>query len=391
MANSSGNICVKFSEKTGRTRLDDVDFSSLVGTLKERVSQAIGLPSSEFSMVYCGRILRDQDALKLSGLVTGCTVHALKKKAPLQKLQAEPLDDTAIRQLMTALHAALLNPAHRQAVHKILTNSETIDNIIAVTPGLAVDHIAVSMLRDPELLIQIADAENVRRIVRAHPAIGHAVMHIAASVNEEGAQSERNRGSEAGPSSLLPDISDDEMDTSADGSQGSNRPQLITQAQLSAALAAAGVGNSAGSSAGAYTQNTFPPYSAPVPTTPRGASSSQPSTSSTASPSQPLAGSSSGSRETGQQTGGLITADLLNQAMAHVLQQQLASSGSTGSSAPATDQPNGATLSPQQLQVQLQQLRNMGITDDAVSLQALQATGGNVQAALDLIFEGGRM
>ena len=28
----------------------------------------------------------------------------------------EPLDDTAIRQLMTALHAALLNPAHRQAV-----------------------------------------------------------------------------------------------------------------------------------------------------------------------------------------------------------------------------------------------------------------------------------
>ena len=39
-------------------------------------------------MVYCGRILRDQDALKLSGLVTGCTVHALKKKAPLQKLQA---------------------------------------------------------------------------------------------------------------------------------------------------------------------------------------------------------------------------------------------------------------------------------------------------------------
>ena len=52
MANSSGNICVKFSEKTGRTRLDDVDFLSLVGTLKERVSQAIGLPSSEFCKIF---------------------------------------------------------------------------------------------------------------------------------------------------------------------------------------------------------------------------------------------------------------------------------------------------------------------------------------------------
>ena len=30
----------------------------------------------------------------------------------------------------------------------------------------------------------------------------------------------------------------------------------------------------------------------------------------------------------------------------------------------------------------------MGITDDAVSLQALSATGGDVQAALDIIFGG---
>lgn len=39
-------------------------------------------------------------------------------------------------------------------------------------------------------------------------------------------------------------------------------------------------------------------------------------------------------------------------------------------------------------QSQLQQLRDMGITDDALSLQALSATGGDVQAALELIFGG---
>ena len=40
-------------------------------------------------------------------------------------------------------------------------------------------------------------------------------------------------------------------------------------------------------------------------------------------------------------------------------------------------------------QSELQQLRDMGIEDEALSLRALQATNGNVQAACDLIFEGG--
>ena len=35
----------------------------------------------------------------------------------------------------------------------------------------------------------------------------------------------------------------------------------------------------------------------------------------------------------------------------------------------------------------LQQLRDMGITDEGVARQALAATGGDIQAALDLIFE----
>ncbi|XP_038071484.1 ubiquitin-like protein 7 [Patiria miniata] len=378
MANSVGSICVKFSEKTGRTRLDEIDFSGSVSTLRERVSTAIGLPSSELSMVYCGRLLRDADNLKLYGLESGCTVHALRKKEPIPIVQAEPLDDVGIRHLMTALHAALLNPAHRQAVHKILTSTETIDNIITATPGLAADHTAVSMLRDPELLIQIADADNVRRIVRAHPAIGHAVMHVAASVTEEGAQTDRARGADNEQGSLQPDLSDDEMDTSSDG-RSSSRPQLITQAQLSAALAAAGVGGSAGSSAGAFTQ----PFTSPPRT-----QASTTSTPSASTSSQPLAGSSSRSRVGGQLPGGVITADLLARALQQHQQAAAATVAGTNTSSQAADHSDGDTLTAEQLQVQLQQLRSMGITDDAVSLQALQVTGGNVQAALDLIFEG---
>ena len=55
--------------------------------------------------------------------------------------------------------------------------------------------------------------------------------------------------------------------------------------------------------------------------------------------------------------------------------------------------PNSSPLVPSflqsQWQPQLQQLRDMGIHDDELSLRALQATGGDIQAALELIFAGG--
>ena len=42
-----------------------------------------------------------------------------------------------------------------------------------------------------------------------------------------------------------------------------------------------------------------------------------------------------------------------------------------------------------QWQPQLQQLCDMGIQDNELSLRALQATSGDIQAALELIFAGG--
>lgn len=40
-------------------------------------------------------------------------------------------------------------------------------------------------------------------------------------------------------------------------------------------------------------------------------------------------------------------------------------------------------------QSQMQQLRDMGIQDEELTLRALQATDGDIQAALELIFAGG--
>lgn len=74
----------------------------------------------------------------------------------------------------------------------------------------------------------------------------------------------------------------------------------------------------------------------------------------------------------GVQSGTPITNDLFSQALQHALQ----ASG---------QQPSLQS----QWQPQLQQLRDMGIQDDELSLRALQATGGDIQAALELIFAGG--
>uniref|UniRef100_A0A8C1LL71 Ubiquitin-like protein 7 n=1 Tax=Cyprinus carpio TaxID=7962 RepID=A0A8C1LL71_CYPCA len=66
-----------------------------------------------------------------------------------------------------------------------------------------------------------------------------------------------------------------------------------------------------------------------------------------------------------------ITNDLFNQALQQALQVSSMSSLNN------------------QWQSQLQQLRDMGIRDEELILRALQATGGDIQAALELIFAGG--
>eukprot|EP00057_Strongylocentrotus_purpuratus_P013817 XP_011668291.1 PREDICTED: ubiquitin-like protein 7 isoform X1 [Strongylocentrotus purpuratus] len=375
-------VCVKFSEKPGRPRLDGVDLGSAVAEFRQRVSSVFDIPATDINLVYCGKLMKDSDTLSGCGVKAGCTVYILRKKLPEPEVKPEPLDDNGIRQLLNALHAALLNPAHRQAVHKILTSPETIDNIIAATPGMATDHIAMSMLRDPQLLVQVADPDNVRRIVKAHPAIGHAVMHIAASVTEEAALS--GRGGTLGQETPLdpaffPDLtSDEEMETAEGGpstSQGTGQRSRgqggITTAQLTAALAAAGVGRQG--NAGMMLR----PFEGQV-----SSGGNQPS-----APGQPANQGAAPPQGAGGGGGAqsLLTADIFRQAMSQALQGAQTQRGRGPG-----DTTDGGTSAPpvQNFESQMQQLRDMGLTDDATNLRALQTTGGDLQSALHLILEG---
>lgn len=250
-------------------------------------------------------------------------------------------------------------------VFKMLNNKESLDQIIVATPGLSSDPIALGVLQDKDLFSVFADPNMLDTLVPAHPALVNAIILVLHSVAGSTPMPGADSSSRSMPSSsyrdmpggfLFDGLSDDEDDfhpstrstpssstpssrPASLGYSGAAGPRPITQSELATALALA----------------STPESSSHTPT---------PGTQGHSSGTSPMS--------SGVQSGTPITNDLFSQALQHALQ----ASG---------QQPSLQS----QWQPQLQQLRDMGIQDDELSLRALQATGGDIQAALELIFAGG--
>ncbi|XP_041369761.1 ubiquitin-like protein 7 isoform X2 [Gigantopelta aegis] len=266
-----------------------------------------------FELIYCGQRLKDDRSAETYGIKQGCTVYVLPHQVDLQESESMP-DHAGVSEVVTALQTALLNPAYRNIVERMLADPETIENILAATPGLDQDPVCISMLQDPELLAILAHQQNISKLLKKHPAFAQAAITIAGAVNQEG--SKEGFKTTSGATYSLDQLSDDDDEPSASGGS-TGGTQAITASQLAAALAAA--------------TGIHPPPTASRPSTSSGGESQ------------------------------MISSDFFQQAM---LQAQ-----------------NTAT------EGQLQQLRDMGIMDENRARQALQVTGGDIQAALELIFE----
>lgn len=313
--------------KSERTKLNLVNLKGKVSILKDEISRTINLPTQDFDLVYCGQRLDDDKQIEQYGLKNGSTVFALKRHQQCSVHEAEQMTPVAVKNLVATLRSALLNPAYRTTVERILNESDAMENIIAATPGLDNDPVALAMLQDQELLAILAHPGNIQKIVEKHPSFGQAATLIAAEVSKEG--SRENTEHTATGTYSLDQMSDDE-------DMPSNRPepamiggQAITASQLSAALAAA---------TGGSQQQQSPSQS-----------------------NQPPAYNNAAQRSGGGSSGSGISQDFFQQA----IQQATATQG------------------------QIQQLRDMGIVDEALARRALQATGGDIHAALDLIFGDG--
>uniref|UniRef100_A0AAY5E7K2 Ubiquitin-like protein 7 n=1 Tax=Electrophorus electricus TaxID=8005 RepID=A0AAY5E7K2_ELEEL len=322
-----------------------------VATLKQLVSVQLPdvIPDPELiELVYCGRKLRDELTLDSYGIQSGSTIHILRKSWPEPEIQPEPVDMVTALREFRVLQAALHNStAYRDSVFKMLNNKESLDQIIVATPGLSSDPMALGVLQDKDLFVQFTDPSMLDMLINSHPALVNAIILVLHSVagsvpSQQSASSSRNVSSNSYsdmPGGILFEgMSDDEEDhglaPATLGYSGAVGPRPITQTELATALALA----------------STPDNTAVAPTVGNQGASSGVSPMPTGTP---------------------ITNDLFNQALQQALQVSSISSLQS------------------QWQFQIQQLHDMGIQDEELILRALQATGGDIQAALELIFAGG--
>lgn len=336
-----------------------------VATLKQLVAAQLpdSIPDPELiELVHCGRKLKDDLTLDAYGIQNGSTIHILKKTWPEPESAAEPVNRATAAREFRVFHAALhsLNSSYRDAVYKMLTNKESLDQIIVATPGLKSDPVALGVLQDKDLFVQFTDPNMLDVLITSHPALVNAiilVLHsVAGSISAQSSTSSSRNVSTSSYSDMpggfmFEGMSDDEEEFQNSPSSSSNRssgmrpvslshsgatgPRPITQSELATALALA----------------STPDSSAVTPTT-----ASQGDSSSGAAP---------------MPAGTPVSNDLFSQALQQALQ--------------------ATTMSSLQgrWQSQMQQLRDMGIQDEELMLRALQATDGDIQAALELIFAGG--
>ncbi|KAK2151031.1 hypothetical protein LSH36_378g01032 [Paralvinella palmiformis] len=304
---------------SSKINMNDVNLNGKVKEFRNRASRLLDFPVHEIGK-------------------NGSIVHVLKRSDPVeQESKPEPMDSVSIQEVVTALQAALMNPAHRNTVENMMSRPETIDSLIAATPGLDRDPIALAMLQDAELLAIVADQDLIHRVIERHPCLSHAAMMVAAAVSEENTRMSNQTAAVSSGTYSLDQMSDEDDD--GVGSSALRPPtQPITTSQLAAALAAAGGG---------------PPI-------------------------MPLSDQNQSSSSSGHPPRPIITPDFLQQAVL-----QAAGNSLEGSSAPTQEE---YVVS----EVALQQLHDMGITDEAQARQALIMTSGDIEAALEILFGDGQ-
>ncbi|XP_049634043.1 ubiquitin-like protein 7 isoform X1 [Suncus etruscus] len=360
----------------------------IAGKLQESV------PDPELiDLIYCGRKLKDDQTLDFYGIQPGSTVHVLRKSWPEPDQKPEPVDKVAALREFRVLHTALhSSSSYREAVFKMLSNKESLDQIIVATPGLSSDPIALGVLQDKDLFSVFADPNMLDTLVPAHPALVNAIILVLHSVAGSTPLPGADSSARSMPSSsyrdmpggfLFDGLSDDEDDfhpvsgLAAGHVRAHGLPELgaahwLLGGQVSARSTPSSSAHSSRPASLGYSGAAGPrPITQSELATALALASTPESSSHTPTPGTQGHSSGTSPMSSSVQSGTPITNDLFSQALQHALQ--------------ASGQPSLQS----QWQPQLQQLRDMGIHDDELSLRALQATGGDIQAALELIFAGG--
>jgi len=349
------SLTLRDARNKTRARVDDVDLSGTTESLKERAAEITRVEVEEQQMVYCGRLLDDTKTLLSQGLSNGATIYIFKRKMQKKESPKTDSDDIQPVKLANLLEKAMNNQLHQTSIKKLLQDPDAMEQLIIATPSLKKDPVALSLLQDPELLLQVAETANVEKIIEEHPALAKAASYVIAAVTEDTKLRSQDSTDDA-ESTEMADLERFEPGLVAraemiaaqeEGIQErqASQPHQISPAQLAMALSQAGV------TATRNHENTQPTQNTQVNILPQ----------------QPA-----------QYPMNTITSDFFSQAIASAL----------ASTPAAPSQASNQVTNPLSHQVALQQMRAMGIINDNLSLRALEQTDGDVEAALALIFEG---
>uniref|UniRef100_A0A8D8VGC0 Ubiquitin-like protein 7 n=2 Tax=Cacopsylla melanoneura TaxID=428564 RepID=A0A8D8VGC0_9HEMI len=359
--------------KRGDTESKEKKFKGDVPRERSEIDAKLYAPSKfspeEIDLVYCGKTVSNNSPIQLYNIEDYVMVHVFykqrfvlgksKDKVPAAVEEGKHLDTAYINSLLAQFQRVTCSPSFGKPVLRKLRKPENLKKLLTLSPALKNDPVALSIIKEPDLLLQINNVETVTKIAQNHPALARCVSDIVDILFEEmynaltpQRPSSSPAGEEMASSSAHNSVSspyasgDEDMDLSPSvggESGGSGGGVRITAEQVAAALQRA---------------------------------------------------STSGSSSTPQSPA--ITPEYVNSTMMQIM-SNLSTPGTataSSSSAPSTSVTSPtANVSPgvnliEQYASQIQQMRDMGLSDELVMVQALQLTNGDVSAAVNLVFSG---
>ncbi|TRY62738.1 hypothetical protein TCAL_00811 [Tigriopus californicus] len=371
--------------ETRRTRFNLSEVNT-VGELVQKAATVTQIRPESIQLLFRGILLKSpEQTLAQIGLRANATIYILKAPvvSSVEPMGPKDLSDEEMKRFFVAFGMAIRNPALNVAL-KRLTQRENLESLAGACPGLAQDPMALAFLNKPEMLMMLLKPEILQRVAQEHPSLHEAMVNLAAAVHEERPSKSSQLDGESLPTPFsyhlddMSDVDDDEdMEEDGFGSdlQRNRSFSAITPNQLAAAIAAAQ--NSAGASTGNTTAGALGgllPNSLGVESTPGSSTGSSMPSSSRPTPSSPA-----------------ITSDSFRQALEQAMAAsgQVLSQNQSSSSLNAASEPMEASdYGPEQIEKDVATMRELGIVDEGLAQKALKLMGGDLQAAIDLVFSG---
>jgi len=340
-------VCVETNQQ--HLKLEDIDLDSNVNKLKEKTSNAIQKDGKEFDLIYAGVILDSDATVSSYGIKNGFTIYVLPKpKSDESEFSPMPSDT-----VLATLAKGFKSFGYRLALQR-LSKPEVLAVILNAAPNLVNDPGALAIIQDAELMSAFVTPESIRKLLELHPVLIDAIHTILSEVKEESfhpSTQTATAGSLAYSLDALSTDDDDDMDDNvptANPLQRNASYNAITAAQLAAAIANA--------------TTNFTSSGAPI------------------APVNPINSMNSAASSS------VITSEMFGNA----LQQAIATASNATNNHVTSPTQQGETLESirTRYEPQLRQMREMGLANESQNIRALQASSGDVQAAIELVFNG---